>query len=416
MHTARECPEHEMPCPIATCTRQIKRKNYVPDTCIHNTHIECDCGASIRLGRGEWIRHKDQECPNTISTTSQDDLVPEQGYRNLDACPGADFGCTYIDPISPDHPDLTSHVSTCALAKLAPFLEKQQSLAKNLQRSLDQQSRRNDILESGLDRLNEIITNSIQPRLDQITTTTMPSSISHNEDDPSEIEEIPRSPSSLQHHLSNHHQQYPSYALPDPALTNTLQTLHDRLNTLDSQFQTSHLDNHRALRDLDARTSLALMNETLRIREELAHLNGGMYSVRAQVAYLINQGRLASQRDVVSGAGGSGGGSGIAAGLARGFSSGVSGSTSNTAAGGQNSSNSNSAGSQDQPHSAFNSQHTTNPIPMSNPPAGASSSRTGSTSTSPNLNPLFNTTRPNLRRGSGGSASGSRSSIDRVKL
>lgn len=438
MHIARECPEHEMPCPVTTCTRQIKRKNYVPDTCIHNTHIECECGASIRLGRGEWIRHKDEECPNTMNTALQDDSAPEPRYGNIDACPGADYGCPCIDPISPDHPDLTTHVSTCALAKLAPFLEKQEALVKNLQRSLDQQSRRNDTLESGLDRLNEIITNSIQPRLDQITTTTIPPSTSRNsDDDPSEIEEIPRSPSSLHHHLSNHHHQqhHPSYALPDPGLTNTLQTLHDRLNTLDSQFQTSHIDTHRALRDLDARTSLALMNETLRIREELAHLNGGMYSVRAQVAYLVNQSRIAGQRDVLS-SGSGGGGSGIAASLARGFSSGVGGSggvgtsgSSNTAGGhpsSSSSSNFNSTGSQDQSqsqpqsYSHFNLQTTTTPIPMSNPSAGSSGSRTGSTSTSPNLNSnnLFNTThtRPNLRRGSGGSASGSRSSIDRVKL
>lgn len=405
MHVARECAEQEMSCPLPTCSRQTKRKNFVPDTCIHNTHIECDCGMSIRLGRGEWIKHKDEQCSNAIQSTPHTHAELGSSDIGSESCPGADYGCPYTSLQYSDQHDLTSHISTCTFAKLAPFLQKQEALVKTLQRSLDQQSRRNDILESGFDRLNDIITNTIQPKLDQITTIPSPSP--HDNDDTiSEIEEIPRSPSSIQQAIYPHHHDI-SYAQPDPTLSLTLSNLIDRVTNLESQHQTNISDTHRAIRDLDARTSLSLMNETLRIREELAHLNGGMYSTRAQVTYLLNHHRLAGQQAALNG-GGVGVGANIAAGLARGFSN---TGTSN----GTNNSTTTSTPSQPQPH---NTNPTTNPIPISTSTATASSSgsRTGSTSTSPNLNPIFNTARPNLRRGSGGSASGSRSSIDRVKL
>lgn len=401
-HIIRECPEQELQCPSSTCERQTKRKNYIQDTCIHETHIECDCGATIRLGRGEWIRHKDEQCPNNVPATAQLLLQPpgtnsSQGTQS--SCPGAGYGCSYEIPSVPssDHPDLTEHISICTFAKLAPFLQKQESLVGNLRRSLEEQTQRNRSLESEIRRLHETFSDSVQPRLDQIDAT-LAQSVRNNEETTSEIEEIPRSPSSLQHSVYSHQQLH--YAQPDPALSSTLSNLTDRLTNLENQFQISTSDTHRAIRDLDARTSLSLMNETLRIREELAHLNGGMYSTRAQVTYLLNHHRLAGQQAALNGGG--------VAGLARGLSNSFSNSSNTATTSNTQTTQSTSAHA----HSDTSPQINATTSTIASGGIGSSSS----TATSPTLNPLFNTTRPNLRRGSGGSASGSRSSIDRVKL
>lgn len=50
--------------------------------------------------------------------------------------------------------------------------------------------------------------------------------------------------------------------------------------------QVSGLD--ASLATIDARQSMALMNETLRIKEDLAHLTAGMYTLRSQMGWLLN--------------------------------------------------------------------------------------------------------------------------------
>lgn len=52
-----------------------------------------------------------------------------------------------------------------------------------------------------------------------------------------------------------------------------------------------------AITDLDARASMAIMNECLRIKEDMAHTNAAVNSVRMQVQWLMNP-RLHGQRVV----------------------------------------------------------------------------------------------------------------------
>lgn len=289
-HAAKECPEQELRCPDTQCSRSTKRKNFVPDQCIHSSHIECDCGARIHLGHGEWIKHKDLECPNTnsaptasIETTVRGDVEEEEEEAATPSrCPGADFGCT--DEItSTDH---ETHVRSCPLARLAPALTKQFQLLHSLSEQLKMANLRNDVLETGFDRLNDLITNSIEPRLNRLNT---------DRSSDLDIEEIPRDDLSV---LTSQTQN--ASHTPTPTQTTSYTTaynsLHPRLSALESQ--TSTLESH--LTDLDARSSMALMNETLRIREELAHINGAMYSTRAQVQWLLNRERIMGQREAMS--------------------------------------------------------------------------------------------------------------------
>ena len=403
-HATRECPEQEMPCPDTICPRKTKRKNFVPDQCIHSSHIECECGASIRLGRGEWIKHKDSECPNTtISTPAQGTTV--QGHQDKDApskCPGADFGCT--NPYEPNEHE--AHIKICPLARLAPALTKQAQLLHTLSDQLKMTKMRNDALETGFDRLTSLITTTIEPKLNRLNDT-----IETNQT--SDIEEIQRDDDFTHRQtfslLPSETHMPLSTTTQTTAYTTAYNDLHPRLTTLESQ--TSTLQSH--LSDLDARSSMALMNETLRIREELAQINGAVYSTRAQVQWLLNRERMLGQREAMMGQRGR---------------VGAPGPSTSAVQGGQSAAGSSMAGADRSGTQAVQSTQTTGgggggsgttstqrpsmDRNMSSAWSSISQAVAGTTSgpSSAATSPMFSATRPSLRRLSGGS------SQERVKL
>ncbi|KAK5094327.1 hypothetical protein LTR70_004220 [Exophiala xenobiotica] len=388
-HATRECPEQELPCPDTQCLRKSKRKNFVPDQCIHSSHIECDCGASMQLGRGEWIKHKDLECPNknSVPTASLETTVggQEDEAETPPRCPGADFGCTEEIALI-DH---ETHIKHCPLARLAPALTKQSQLLHSLSVQLKMTNLRNDVLETGFDRLNELITNTIEPKLNRLIDTDHSSDI--------DIEEIPRDDLSLL-----------STDTPTPTATQTTSyttaynSLHPRLSTLESQ--TSTLQSH--LTDLDARSSMALMNETLRIREELAHINGAMYSTRAQVQWLLNRERIMGQREAMGQrgrVGAPGGGSAQTQAQGQGQGQGARAERGGPAQNSQSAAGVAGGTSTQRPSIDRNLSSAWSTISQA---AAGSGSGPSSAATSP----MFSAARPSLRRLSGGS------SQERVKL
>ncbi|KAL1886672.1 hypothetical protein Plec18167_000605 [Paecilomyces lecythidis] len=72
-----------------------------------------------------------------------------------------------------------------------------------------------------------------------------------------------------------------SSSLSSSTATTYLLSLHESLR--DEVSQLSH-----AITDLDARASMAIMNESLRIKEDMAHTNAALNSVRMQVHWLMN--------------------------------------------------------------------------------------------------------------------------------
>lgn len=432
-HATKECPEEQLLCPDTKCAERTKRRNFVPEQCIHKSHVECDCGATIQFGRGEWIRHKDEECPKTISTASTGQKMsgpsPSQSL-----CPGASFGC--IDVLTPDIFD--AHLKSCPLARLAPYMKKQNLLLQSLQEQLTMTKLHNEALETGFERLNNLITETIQAKLDRPATTIVDDNASV-----SDIEEIPRTdlllppsahfqslplspdtlhtfdPYSLNSQQQPHHSQYRSLDPLTQHLLHTTSTHDSHLSNIDNHLQTISAQ----LNDLDARSSMALMNETLRIREDLNILNGAMHSTRTQVQWLLNRERILGQREaMVNGGAGMRGRPPLSQQPStNGPSCDVNSSTNSSASG------SSAVGTASTTPTPAGPSITTSP----NIPPATNSQRpsidrnmssawsnllapnpVGSTSghTSAATSPIFGAARPSLRRGSGGS------SQERVKL
>lgn len=399
-HVTKECAEQYLQCPDAACKKQTKRKNMVPGQCIHSTEIECDCGATIRLGCGEWLKHKDTDCPNTNGRSKQE--VEGLG-EEVKVCPGSEYGCHEAFEVT----EYDVHVKLCTFARMAPHFRKHTKLLQTLQDQLAMVKLRNEVLETGFDRLSDLINKTIHPQLETLLSSRGDNDIASVSD----VEEIPRDLSVLPAHLreltpspnnldldynhSQHHGHHPSHA--QLQVETRLSNVEAHVNGVQSQVN-----------ELDARSSMALMNETLRIREELAHINGQMYSTRAQVQWLLNRERIVGQREAMRGRAAVGNASTTAANNAS--SSEVAGTTTGVGSAGSAQPTATTAGT-----NIGGTAGTRRPSIDRNMSSAWSASQAGANVPGSGLSsaatsPIFGAARPSLRRQSGGS------SQERVKL
>ncbi|KAI1610798.1 hypothetical protein EDD37DRAFT_631272 [Exophiala viscosa] len=306
-HAVRECQHQKFQCPDPQCGKVVKKKNYVPNQCIHTSNIECDCGAVIQLGRGGWRKHKDEECPNTVVKCQNCDeqMVAEDhseertshvcNHDDRQACPGRTYGC--LDEVTAE--DLDAHVKACPLARLAPFLQKQSKLLHTLQDQLAMAKVRHEVLENGLQEISDMIGDRVLRYLSQSESPAA---------EASDIEEIERDP--IPSAISHRDLLMPAHlrALtpsPDPDAASISQTqqhllaLHESLRGNVSNIEQDIAALHNNIADLDARTSMQLMNETLRVKEDLAHTNAALFSTRAQVQWLLNRERIGQQQQAM---------------------------------------------------------------------------------------------------------------------
>ena len=304
-HATKECPHQWLECPDSVCGKKVKRRNYVPEQCIHSSHIECDCGAVIELGKGEWLRHKDQDCPNTgvkckecsqrISTRDYLNGVTGHICNQEHICAGIEYGCT--DYVHPD--DMVAHKETCPFARMAPYLRKQSQLLQSLQEQLAMVKVRNEVLETGFDKINDLVTDRVLPHVDDAERSPPVES---------DIEEIEREhiPSATLHRnlLMPAHLRAltPSPDLTTSNITQTqrhLLALHESLRVTVGNLENDITVMANNITDLDARSSMQIMNETLRIKEELAHTNAALFSTRSQVQWLLNRERIGQQQQAM---------------------------------------------------------------------------------------------------------------------
>ena len=291
-HLTKECPEALLECPGTNCDKKTKRKNFVPEQCIHDSHIVCDCGAVIELGRGEWLRHKDEVCPSTgVKCSDCGGRISAKEYlgdRNTHTCPssppspccpGAEFGCD--DQVAEE--EVEAHSRTCPLARLAPHMKKQAQLLQSLQEQLAMTKVRNEVLEAGFEKIDDIIHNQVLPRFE------------HSPPPETEVEEIERDEIPGHRELTMPPHLHEFNSPEDASAQQHLLALHEQLRENVSTLENDMTRLCHNISDVDARTSMQLMNETLRIKEELAHTNAALFSTRSQVQWLLNRERVSQQ-------------------------------------------------------------------------------------------------------------------------
>ena len=150
---------------------------------------------------------------------------------------------------------------------MGPYFETQNTRLKSLESSMRHLQQRNEIFEDGLANIRSTLVESTHLGANsqsgghstQSSREQQPSTRDVHTDDPADIAASVFSSNATTYLLSLH------------------ESLREEVNQL------SH-----AITDLDARASMAIMNECLRMKEDIAHTNAAVNSVRMQVQWLMN--------------------------------------------------------------------------------------------------------------------------------
>jgi len=220
--------------------------------------------------------HMLELCPSLqINCPDCDASVFRNGLQeHVDACPeaihpcqAAKHGCSAKLKRAE-----SAHESGCPLIMMGPYIEAQNSRIDSLDMTIRQLKQRNEILEDGISNIRSTL-------MDMARTISNDREIRGN---------LQTGDGRDQSRSRSREQTNPSDSVEDRSsnfyasnTTTYLLSLHESLREEVSQLSL-------AVSDLDARASMAIMNESLRIKEDMAHTNAAVNSMRMQVHWLMN--------------------------------------------------------------------------------------------------------------------------------
>lgn len=266
-HVDKKCAYSEVECPAESCMLSILRKDLEKQRCLHDM-VECeDCNGFFMERDLESHRTLHCEAGRTSCPDCKAQVLLRDIGQHVESCPDAIFPCAaaeYGCDFFARRAALDQHSRACALAKLVPFLQKQNERLGAHEAALKRIRHRNSILETSFSSFQE----TLSPSADLVGA---PSSSSLASDS---------SPfDSTAHHLL---------------------CLHESLREEVSRVSA-------ALSELDARTTMTVMNESMRVKEDISHMNAAIGGMRLQVHWLVssrlqNQQRVAMVRNQTGGA------------------------------------------------------------------------------------------------------------------
>ena len=255
-HVDKKCAYSEVECPAENCLLSILRKDLEEQRCLHRM-LQCeDCNS--------FFMERDLESHRTLfceaGRTSCPDCKAQVLLRDIDqhveSCPDAifpcnakDYGCDFIARRAA----LDQHSKTCALAKLVPFLLRQNERLDAHEAALKSLRLRNSILETSFSSFQKTLGFS------------------------ADIVDAPSSSAS------------PPDASPFDSTVQHLLCLQESLREEVSRVSA-------AVAELDARTTMTVMNESLRVKEDISHMNAAIGGMRLQLHRLVSARRQSQQR------------------------------------------------------------------------------------------------------------------------
>ncbi|PYH31324.1 putative TRAF-like signal transducer [Aspergillus neoniger CBS 115656] len=265
-HVDKYCGYRLMKCPDSSCNKKTRKKDLSSEgRCLHELQrcLRCD----------EYVAEQDYEI-NVLRKSLREhiDSCPEVVHP----CAASKYGC----PVKVKRADLTTHEQTCPLIAMGPYFEAQNARLDSLELTIRHLQQRNEIFEDGISNIRSTLAQSTRTLAEQDSPTNS---------------DAPRRRDS-----TSDQSQIDSSNLYTATTTNYLLSLHESLRE-----EVGQLSN--AITDLDARASMALMNECLRLKEDMAHTNAAVGSIRMQVQWLLNprlhQGQRAGARPTNSNGG-----------------------------------------------------------------------------------------------------------------
>jgi TRAF-type zinc finger len=235
--------------------------------------------------------HQDSLCPS-LQTNCPDcgAMVFRSALeQHVETCPEAIHLCQaskYGCPIKLKRSELTIHERSCPLITMGPYIEAQNSRIDSLDMTIRQLLQRNEILEDGIANIRSTLVESARfmpESLNDQQSSSGNTNQDHAPSEPRETEEVDRS----------------SQLSSSTALTYLL-SLHESLREEVSQLS-------QAITDLDSRASMAILNESMRVNEDMAHTSAAINTIRMQIHWLLNPRLQQGHRLGSAAAGGAGG-------------------------------------------------------------------------------------------------------------
>lgn len=259
-HLDRYCAFAEVRCPVTSCKLPVVRKDAKVGRCLHQVIFCKNCNMSLMEMDAE--AHNQNYCSNRM--TSCPNCKQEIRCLDLEAhtiacpdslwpCPAFVYGCEYMG----ERNQVDQHKSTCALAKLAPFLKRQAETLETHEAALKHLRDKNSILEDSFQAIQETLTS--ETNLVESNTPNQPTAAGGPFD-------------STTHHLLSLYESLREEVSRVPAMVS----------------------------ELDAKSSMMLVNENLRLREDLSHTNSAINGMRLQLQWLVSA-RLQNQQRMAMG-------------------------------------------------------------------------------------------------------------------
>lgn len=269
-HIDRYCDYSRVHCPLVDCDLKVRRKD-ADKGCLHNI-VDCDdCYQSmmeldVELHRTKHCKRRKASCPDCKAEVLRYKLEEhiQQCPEAIFPCNAAPYGCDFIAR----RETLDEHRTTCPLAKLGPFLQIHNERLEAHASALKILQQKNSLLQTSF--------SSIQDALGPSPNLVDPSPSSGAQPDSAPFD------STAAHLLSLH------------------ESLREEVERVSA-----------AVSELDGKSSMMVMNESLRIKEEMAYTNAVVGNMRTQLQWLVSsrlqtQQRMAMVRGATAGEGGMG--------------------------------------------------------------------------------------------------------------
>lgn len=265
-HLDLYCDYAELACVVPECRLRLPRHR-ASKRCLHGI-VECsDC--HLRMLEVDLQPHEEKHCTKRISACPfcQEELMHKDLDEHKAQCPeammpccAATIGCKTISK----RDDVEVHQASCTLAALWPTMQAMNRRIDEQDIALKSLRYKNSLLENGVANMQTLL-----PPLDSshLLDTVNRTAASALEPSPHAADEMDSAPfDSATHHLLSLHE-----------------SLREELDRVSS-----------AVSELDARSGLMIMNESLRLKEDMAHTNAVIGSMRMQLQWLTSA-RLQSQ-------------------------------------------------------------------------------------------------------------------------
>ncbi|CAG8264930.1 unnamed protein product [Penicillium olsonii] len=271
-HVEKYCGYRLVPCPDDSCDKMMRSNDVgIKTKCMHAVRFCPRCEENVV--EQDFEEHDVKLCPVLEVTCTDCQTVVTRGEldAHLESCPEVAIPCSaskYACPVKIRRADIATHEQSCPLVAMGPYFEGQNARLNSLELGMRHLQQRNEIFEDGLANIRSTLMES---------TRVNPSSHNNRSSTQSTRDQQPRARPEVDPGDS----EDIATSIFSSTANSYLLSLHESLR--EQVGQLSH-----AITDLDARASMTIMNESLRIKEDMALTNAAMNSVRMQVQWLMN--------------------------------------------------------------------------------------------------------------------------------